>query len=609
MALRRVLSPYPLPQGAGGWIGESPLPLREGGAGGGVTNATPLAPVFLISFSAVAFEIALTRFFAVTAWSEYGYWVISIVMAGFALSGVALALLRDTVQRFGGRAMGWLPPLLVLAAGLGYRAAGANPFNPLQLQNQVTWASQLWNIAGYYAALLPFFFLAGLFIGMSFVLNPRRIGIVYGWDLGGAGAGAACVTVLMFVLPPLELVPALLVPLAASAVLVRRGVFPVLAAAAALVACEAVLLLGGPARVNEYKPIYAPEHTAGARVLATRLSPRGQYQLLDDFTERVDTDISNDAEQLGLGGPPRAFGLYRDGNRIAALPRTVPEVGYAKAALDAAPYRIESHPRVLLIGASGGFRVAEILALGASHVDALEPDPVLAAALRHGLGPVAPMAPDGRVRLRSAPPLAAAQAGAGYGVIDISADFLDAAEANVTAFTVEALAADLRALAPGGILSIPVSIRDFPIYALRVLSTVRAALLEPGADPTRRVVIGTLRLGGAAPGLQRGLEPETRRRATLFRRRTVLRCVVLSGRRRRVGAGEHLQRPAGGLLRRRDRGKHGPRRLDRRRGERGARRDAHALRGDLQPDAGDARPAVLLRGAAALSAAHAARAP
>ncbi|MEO8713680.1 MAG: hypothetical protein ABI369_01565, partial [Acetobacteraceae bacterium] len=189
---------------------------------------TPLAPVFLVSFSAVAFEIALTRFFAVTAWSEYGYWVISIVMAGFALSGVALALARETAARHGARLLRALPALLVLAAGLGFRATAANPFNPLQLQNPVTWISQLWNIAGYYTALLPFFFLAGLFIGVSFVLNARRIGIVYGWDLAGAGAGAACVTALMFVLDPLDLVPVLLVPLAASAALVRRPRIPVL---------------------------------------------------------------------------------------------------------------------------------------------------------------------------------------------------------------------------------------------------------------------------------------------------------------------------------------------------------------------------------------------
>ena len=43
--------------------------------------------------------------------------------------------------------------------------------------------------------------------------------------------------------------------------------------------------------------------------------------LLDDFTERVDTDVSNNAGLLGVDGPPRSFGLYRDGNRIAALPQ------------------------------------------------------------------------------------------------------------------------------------------------------------------------------------------------------------------------------------------------------------------------------------------------
>ncbi len=201
----------------------------------------------------------------------------------------------------------------------------------------------MWNIAGYYAALLPFFFLAGLFIGLSFVLNARRIGIVYAWDLAGAGVGAACVTALMFVLGPLDLVPALLVPLAGSAAAVRRGKAPVLAACVALVLAEAVLLAGGRPGVNEYKPIYAPLHTQGARILAERLSPRGQYQLLDDFTERVDTDISNDSGQLGLSGPPRAFGLYRDGTRIAALPRATPDVGYARAALGCGALR--DYPR------------------------------------------------------------------------------------------------------------------------------------------------------------------------------------------------------------------------------------------------------------------------
>ena len=83
--------------------------------------------------------------------------------------------------------------------------------------------------------------------------------------------------------------------------------------------------------------------------------------------------------------------------------------------------------------------------------------------------------------LSPAGPLAAVRTGRRYDLIDLSADFLDAAEANATAFSVEALAADLAALAPDGLVSIPVSIRDFPTYASRMLATVRAALLAAGA--------------------------------------------------------------------------------------------------------------------------------
>ena len=77
----------------------------------------------------------------------------------------------------------------------------------------------------------------------------------------------------------------------------------------------------------------------------------------------MNTDISNDAGMLGYADPPRSFGLYRDGIRIASLPRPGQlATGYAPGALDALPYRLAAHPNALLIGASGGFRIAELLA-------------------------------------------------------------------------------------------------------------------------------------------------------------------------------------------------------------------------------------------------------
>ncbi|MBV8913646.1 MAG: hypothetical protein JOZ05_11480 [Acetobacteraceae bacterium] len=446
-----------------------------------------LWPLFLISGAAVGFEIALTRYFAVAKWSEYGYWVISIVMVGFALSGVVVALARDAAVRHGMVLLRWLPVLLTLTAAAGYRATTANPFNPLQLQNAATYGPQLWNIALYYTVLLPFFFLTGLYISLTFVLNPDRVGLVYGYDLTGAGVGAALVLALMEVLHPFQLVPALLLLLAAAS-LWRTDWRTALAGGLALLASEALLFADNRADYNDFKAIYAPLHTPDAREVAEIRSPRGLYALLDDFTERVDVDLSNDAGMLGVPGPPQSFGLYRDGNRIAALPKPGGvEAAYAPATLDALPYTLLDHPSVLLAGASGGFAIQRALALGAGPVEALEPDPVLLRAIRHGLGPAPPMRTAGSVRLSAAGPLAIAGQ---YELVDVAGDFLDAGEANATAFTSEAIERYLKALRPDGLVSIPVSIREFPVYAVRVLATVRKALLDAGIpDPATHIVL------------------------------------------------------------------------------------------------------------------------
>ena len=466
-----------------------------------VAGRAVLWPLFLISAGAVGFEIALTRYFAVAKWSEYGYWVISIVMVGFALSGVVLALWRDGFARNGPRLLAILPAVLVLSAAAGFYWTTTNPFNPLQLQNPATYGPQLWNIALYYACLLPFFFLTGVYVSLSFVLNAAEIGRVYGFDLTGAGIGAAVVLVLMFVLHPFALVPALLLPIAASALFTpgrwRRA--SILGALLALLAGEALLLLGSQASFNEFKYIYAPLNTPDAKIVAEIRAPRGAYLLLDNFTERADTDLSNNAGMLGLPGPPQSFGLYRDGNRLAALPKPGGlNAAYAGAGLDALPYTLIRDARVLLIGASGGFRVAALVALGARGIDVVEPEPVLRDALRHGLGP-SPAVLAGpefgpefaSTRLFADAPVAVLHGGAGrYDVIDLSADFMEAAEANITAFTAEAMAAYLRALQPGGVVSIPVSIRDFPVYALRMFATVRAGLLAAGLrDPAQHVLV------------------------------------------------------------------------------------------------------------------------
>jgi hypothetical protein len=445
-----------------------------------------LLPLFLIAGSAVGVEIALTRFFALAGWSEYGYWMISIAMSGFAVSGVVMVLGR---ARFLARAALLLPalPLAMLVAGaLGWIATTENPFNPLELQNPATAGGQLWNIAGYYAALFPFFFLAGLAVSLNFVVHAHQVGRVYGYDLLGAGAGAVAALGLMAWLHPFDLVPALLLPLAGAAWLAAPPRWRLAAPAVLALSLGAVLAFAAP-RISEYKPIFAPLNVPDARIVGEWRHPRGLYQLLDNFTERRDTDVSNNAGALGAPPPPRAFGLYRDGARIAALPMASPSGAHAPAALDAAPYALLTAPRVLALGGAGGFRAAEALALGAAHVTLIEPEPVLHRAMAAGLGPSPPLAADPRVTLSAAHPLHAAGR---YDLVDIAGDFLGADDQNRHLYAAEALAAWFARLTPEGLLSIPVGIRELPAYGVRVIATAQAALRLSGiADPAAHLAV------------------------------------------------------------------------------------------------------------------------
>jgi hypothetical protein len=456
-----------------------------------------LFPLLLICFASIGYEIALTRFFALSSWSEYGYWVISLAMLGLAASGTVAALAARPLLRLGQTMLVLLPILAMVGATVGWHWTSLVPFNPLELQNRQLWSAQFANIAQYYVALFPFFFLVGLYISLVFVVNARQIGRVYAVDLAGAGLGALAVLALMYVAPPFDLVACLLPALALAAWLEARA-HPArrrlgIVALVVFLPCEASLVLANQAQVNEFKDIFAPLNTRGSQVLAEIRSPKGSYMVVDSFVERLDSDLSNNAGRLGVKGLPRAFGLYHDGNRIAALPRErQPDTAYFAATLDSLPYKLRPGARTLLLGASGGFRVHEARGAGASVIEIVEPDTVLRNALVTGLGPVGPLDVTDRRRVLDTSPLAMTRLArdAVFDVIDVTREFLAQSETNRAVLSVETLAALLRMLTADGVLSLTVSIREFPVYAVQAMVAAQAALHRAGvADPAQHVVI------------------------------------------------------------------------------------------------------------------------
>lgn len=458
---------------------------------------TPLAPLALVSLSAIGFEIALTRYFAIASWSEYGYWVISITMVGFAASGVVLSLFRDFFTQRREEFLFAIPPLLIATAAGGFYFTTINPFNPLEFHNPDLWLDQVANIWKYYAALFPFFFLVGTYIGLYFLAYQQDIPRIYAADLAGAGAGAVLILIAMYWLHPFYLLAAFLPLLFIAGIaqvpdrFKRRRAAYVAATLAVLVVGEAVVILYNRADFNEYKAIYPPLHVQGNKIVKEIRSPRGYYLVLDNFTERIDTDFSNNFQVLGAAGPPRTLGLYNDGNRITSLPTHRPyDASYVTATLDAFPYTLLSRPDTLLIGTRGGFRLREAHELGAGAVLALEPEETLYRLVEDAWREQ-PALRSAQARLTNQQPTAViAASGHKFDLIDIASDYLDQADANKFAFTVEAVEGYLGLLKDGGIVSIPVSIREFTVYAAKMLETARTALINRGVEaPARHVAV------------------------------------------------------------------------------------------------------------------------
>jgi hypothetical protein len=458
-----------------------------------------LLSFFFVSLYSVAVETFLTRYFAITNWAEYGYWIISIVMAGFAISGIALSLFEKFFERHSKILISFIPPLLILFTALGLYFVSINPFNPLEFQNEVVWKGQLGNIFLYYVALLPVFICLGLYIGLIYVINYREISKIYAVNLVASAIGSISVLLAMYVVDLFYLMaaaaPLLLVPLYFSIVDQSKKVTRIILAVGIVIfACAEIYFLNFSGnKFPFYKPITSALNFQGNRVERTLSLPEGYFLILDNMTEFNNTDLSNNYDLLKMGPPPRSYGLFRDGSRVCSLMFDAPkDFSYLNGALDALPYKMRKDPSVLLAGTNGGFRPLERKHLGASSLTVLESDKTLFKLVNEFSFARNHIIPDGKNFSfeKNTPYGYLMTSDKKFDIIDISSDFMGSSDNNKYSFTIDAVKLYLSHLSGGGVLSLPISITEFPVHSIKLLETVRRALQETGANyPAMNIVV------------------------------------------------------------------------------------------------------------------------
>ncbi|MFQ5856847.1 MAG: hypothetical protein ACE5LU_14635, partial [Anaerolineae bacterium] len=140
----------------------------------------------LLSAGTLAFEITLTRIFAVAQWYHFAFMAVSVALLGFGASGTALTLWTQPARS----PQRWMRPIstaFAVAVLLSYLAVNYVPFDSYR----IAWEPiQFVYLAVYYLALTAPFFFAGAVVGALLVAEAYPVNRIYAANLAGSGLGA-----------------------------------------------------------------------------------------------------------------------------------------------------------------------------------------------------------------------------------------------------------------------------------------------------------------------------------------------------------------------------------------------------------------------------------
>ncbi|MBE9522224.1 MAG: SAM-dependent methyltransferase [Proteobacteria bacterium] len=328
------------------------------------------------------------RLFSIVQWYHFAYMVISIALLGFAASGTLLALIQSRGKGVVSEAQCILlfsltSFLLFLFTAASFCIAQTIPFSPFELVWQ---KRQFLYLAGYYGLFFIPFFLAGCFIGLSFMRFREQIGRVYFFNLLGSGVGVVIALISFYVVPPalLLIVPsffALLGFFFSVPKKMRTKRYLVLNLVG-LVLVLAYLMKGGiTLEISPYKGISKGLQLPDAQLEYEEYSPLGLVQVVDAPSLRYAPGLSLTYAQ----GPPPQKELFIDGNSYGAVTNFKGDkdaIAYLDHSTFSLAYHVISPQEVLVLDPGGGSQILAALFHSADHIQAVEPQPTIVNLLR-----------------------------------------------------------------------------------------------------------------------------------------------------------------------------------------------------------------------------------
>ncbi len=449
----------------------------------------------LVAGAIIALQIAIMRVFQIGSWAHFGSLVVSLAMLGFGLTSAIMCVTRPWVERH------WQGVAAAALLAFGPLAVCANlaaqqlPFNAIFL---VSDPNQKWRLfANFMLYLLPF--LAGAtFLGTVFLRAAEGFNRVYFADLAGSGLCGLLFLAATYVFWPQDLIVAPLILWGLGSLLWFSGMAsPRLGVALAAVATLTVVAhFAAPDALgltklatSDYKGVaYARKFPDSKRVYA-RDTPFGFIEVYSSSYLHFAPGLSDNAAFNLREMPRNAYlGLYIDGEGPIAVIRDLPpaETDYFRYLPMIYPFVIRHDPSTFVVQFGGGLSTSVALH-NSRHVTVAEGNPAILTAFRTDPGlkrftgdilakpDLDVVGYEGRLFL--------ANTDKRYDVIDLS--LADSAGLSAPggfpivekfAYTREAMESYMRALAPGGVLSVTMWNKEEPPKSvLKLYATMEAA--------------------------------------------------------------------------------------------------------------------------------------
>jgi len=449
--------------------------------------------------SVIALQIDVMRVFAVGSWAHFGSMVVSLAMLGFGLASAVMTVAKDWFAR------NWRFAATVSLVLFGPLAVGANlyvqhlGFNPIFL---VSDPAQKWKLLVIFLAELTPFLAGAFFLGCVFLRNNRAFGRVYFADLAGAGLCGLVVLLAMYVFTPANLIAAPLGLWFAACIAWTFGpggratLVPFLVAGAVAFAGHFVLPQAFGLKTlatNDYKGVAYARKFPDAKKVYESASPFGFLEVYSSSYLHFAPGLSDNAGFNLPTMPANAYlGLYIDGDGPIGIMRdlTDKETAYFRYLPMVYPYVIKSAPKTFIVQFGGGISTEVALHSGAKEVTVAEGNRAVLEAFHSDvirkftgdiLSKVRVIDYEGRHFL--------AHTSERFDVIDLSlADSVGLSNPGGFAitekfsYTKEAMETYMRALAPGGVLSVTLWNKEEPPKSvLKLYATMAAAARE--VDP------------------------------------------------------------------------------------------------------------------------------